>query len=188
MAGVPGVAAVPQKANSRAANAEREAEAALKELGAQIHRDDNGQVLGVWINDPRFADEHIVQLRTLSWSKTSSTGPPPVDDSYPALGVFGTQVTVTGLEQIQGMTQFTYLALTNNTDITDDSLERLKGLTKIKRLNLRGTSITDDGLKRLKRLTDLEQLNLSGTKVTDAGLKHLNTLTSLEELRPAFCS
>ena len=130
----------------------------------------------------------IVQLRTLSWSKTSSTGPPPVDDSYPALGVFGTQVTVTGLEQIQGMTQFTYLALTNNTDITDDSLERLKGLTKIKRLNLRGTSITDDGLKRLKRLTDLEQLNLSGTKVTDAGLKRLNTLTSLEELRPAFCS
>jgi len=58
----------------------------------------------------------------------------------------------------------------------------LKGLTKLKVLDLGNTQITDTGLAHLSGLTKLQRLELTGTKVTDAGLVRLERLTSLKSL------
>ena len=69
---------------------------------------------------------------------------------------------------------------------TDEGLsEKLKGLTKLIRLNLGSTKITDAGLVHLKGFTNLEYLYLAKTKVTDAGLVHLRGLTELKGLGPS---
>jgi hypothetical protein len=50
-------------------------------------------------------------------------------------------------------------------------------------LNLRGTAVTDAGLARLKGLARLRWLDLSKTRVTRAGLVHLEGLTDLVNLK-----
>ena len=57
--------------------------------------------------------------------------------------------------------------------VTDDGLRYLKGLTRLKSLELGGSKVTDAGLERLEGLTQLQELDLTGTKVTDAGVKKL---------------
>jgi hypothetical protein len=66
--------------------------------------------------------------------------------------------------------------------ITDAGLEHLRGLTKLRHLDLRRTRITDAGLVHLKGLTRLEQLDLRRTQVTDAGLVHLKGLPQIRML------
>ena len=57
---------------------------------------------------------------------------------------------------------------------TDEQLaEKLKGLTKLERLDLSYTKITDAGLVHLKGLSNLKELYLWKTKITDAGVKSL---------------
>ena len=58
-------------------------------------------------------------------------------------------------------------------NVTDADLACLKGLTKLKTLNLWQSQVTDAGLERLKGLTELESLDLSNTPVTGNGLEHL---------------
>ncbi len=57
--------------------------------------------------------------------------------------------------------------------VTDDGLRYLKGLTRLKSLDLGGSKVTDAGLEHLEGLTQLQELDLTGTKVTDAGVKKL---------------
>ena len=54
--------------------------------------------------------------------------------------------------------------------ITDDGLAKLKGLVKLRTLDLHHTAITDAGLDILKDLPELRAVGLTGTKVTEAGL------------------
>jgi hypothetical protein len=62
----------------------------------------------------------------------------------------------------------------------DDGLRHLKGMKKLKSLNLQGQRVGDAGLAHLGALTGLEELYLSGDHITAAGLKHLE---GLQELR-----
>jgi len=80
-----------------------------------------------------------------------------------------TRITDDGLQCLKGLTQLRKLDL-DDTKITDAGLAPLKGLTQLPRLDLENTQITDAGLEYLKGMTQLEQLDLDGTKVTDAGL------------------
>jgi Leucine-rich repeat (LRR) protein len=52
-------------------------------------------------------------------------------------------------------------------------MQHLKGMTKLKHLDLFGTRITDEGLEHLKGLTSLTTLDLSRTQITDAGLEQI---------------
>ena len=67
--------------------------------------------------------------------------------------------------------------------ITDDAGLAAADLSRVRRLDLRGSNVTDAGLAHLSGLTQLESLDLSYTHVTDAGLAHLNGLVNLRELR-----
>ena len=98
-----------------------------------------------------------------------------------SVNLFGSKITDAGLEYLKGMTKLKYLDL-NSTQVTDAGLEHLKGLTKLEHLDLGGTRVTGAGLKHLKGLTELQHLYLTSTKVTDAGLEHLNGLAKLKFL------
>jgi hypothetical protein len=70
-----------------------------------------------------------------------------------------------------------------NADVTDATLENLRGMDKLYKLDLGNSQVTDAGLKVLQDLPKLRELYLNGTKVTDAGLKeHLAAIATLERL------
>jgi hypothetical protein len=52
-------------------------------------------------------------------------------------------------------------------------LVHLKGLRRLRELNLDDTKITDAGLAHLKELTKLRCLSICGTEVSDAGVRDL---------------
>jgi hypothetical protein len=58
-----------------------------------------------------------------------------------------------------------------NPDVTDQTLEYLKGMDQLKELDLNGTQVTDEGLIILADLPWLESLRLARTKITDEGFK-----------------
>ena len=70
--------------------------------------------------------------------------------------------------------------------LTDAGLVHLKGLSKLKQLQLVGTRVTDAGLVHLKELANLQHLTLlpaiSEPRFTDAGMVHLEGLINLREL------
>ena len=58
-----------------------------------------------------------------------------------------------------------------NPDVTDQTLEHLKGMNRLKELDLNNTQVTDAGLKVLSDLPALATLRLKNTKVTDQGFQ-----------------
>lgn len=58
-----------------------------------------------------------------------------------------------------------------NPDVTDDVLKSLRGLDRLRELDLNDTAITDAGLMVLKDLPALESLRLKNTRITDAGFR-----------------
>jgi hypothetical protein len=70
-----------------------------------------------------------------------------------------------------------------NADVTDQTLENLRGMKLLRELDLNNTRVTDQGLLVLKELHALESLRLSKTKITDEGFQtHLAPLAGLREL------
>ena len=59
---------------------------------------------------------------------------------------------------------------------TDSDLERLQGLTTLRRLWIDQTQITDAGLEHLRGMTALKLICIGGTKITDAGSARLKQL------------
>jgi len=70
-----------------------------------------------------------------------------------------------------------------NHDVTDRTLELLKGMNALKDLDLDNTQVTDAGLKILKDLPALNALHLRNTRITDQGFREeLATKESLQQL------
>jgi hypothetical protein len=69
-----------------------------------------------------------------------------------------------------------------NERVTDQWLQRLSGLTTLRRLDLSNCAIHGDGLQHIAALTGLRELNLTLTPMTDEGLPHLAGLTELRKL------
>jgi hypothetical protein len=70
-----------------------------------------------------------------------------------------------------------------NPDVTDQTLEYLRPMTRLRELDLSGTQVTDAGLAVLRGLPNLQDLRLRNTKVTDAGFQeYLAPLESLQRL------
>lgn len=70
-----------------------------------------------------------------------------------------------------------------NPDVTDATLQHVRSLTKLRRLDVGNSQITDAGLATIAALPALEELNLGHTKITDAGFQqHLVPQASLRKL------
>jgi hypothetical protein len=68
-----------------------------------------------------------------------------------------------------------------NPDVTDQALDSLVGLTRLKELDLSRTAITDRSLEPIGKIPALEILRLAGTAITDEGFR--NHLAKLPNLR-----
>jgi hypothetical protein len=87
----------------------------------------------------------------------------------------------TNLAGLKGLCRLKYLDL-QHTKVGDASLKHVEAMTELENLNIEGCSISDIGLASLKELTKLQNLNLKDTEITDAGLKFLKGLAHLETL------
>jgi len=92
------------------------------------------------------------------------------------------QLTEADLEKV------TELSFSHNTRITDECLNDLVKLPKLRGLGLWDTQVTDAGIKVVAKLTQLERINLGGTKITNRGLKEVSKLTNLTYLNLRYIS
>lgn len=60
-----------------------------------------------------------------------------------------------------------------NPDVTDSTLNYLRGMTNLKELDLNDTQVTDAGLSVLKGLPALRSLRLKNTRITDRGFRDI---------------
>lgn len=101
--------------------------------------------------------------------------------SLEKLDVGDSNITDEGLEPLQKLPKLRVLSL-NLTQITNVGLDHLKELKSLERLRLHATAISDDGMVSIARLSTLKVLDLSKTKVSDVGMEKLKSLPLLEEL------
>ena len=85
------------------------------------------------------------------------------------------------LEQLRCLTRLKTWRIAYSS-ATNAGLAHLRGFMQLKELVLDGTPITDAGLVHIDGLRQLRDLSLSGTPITDGGLEHLKGLTQLERL------
>lgn len=83
-----------------------------------------------------------------------------------------------GVEELDGLEEFTALKSLVLTDNSISTLEPISGLTKLQTLGLRGNSISR--LTPLSAMTQLSSLDLTGNSITD--ISPLSNCTALEEL------
>lgn len=98
-----------------------------------------------------------------------------------AINVDGERLGPFLLDQLRIMPRLKNLSLVD-TDLTDDGLKDLEGLSSLLVLNLARTRIGDDGLQHLRGLPNLRRIDLSDTLVTGQGLRHLSDLAGLQDL------
>jgi hypothetical protein len=97
------------------------------------------------------------------------------------------RITLTGLKDydysaLQERPETVVLQMANE-DVKDETLEYLKGMSNLRRLDVSGSRITDDGLRTLAELPNLKELYLARTKITDEGFqKYLAPKESLLKL------
>jgi len=75
-----------------------------------------------------------------------------------------------------------YAQLPRREPLADGDLKHLRGLPRLKLLNLNFTSITDEGIGEIASLSELEELALAGTDLTGATLGEFSGLKKLRLL------
>jgi hypothetical protein len=84
------------------------------------------------------------------------------------------------VSELQDIEALRFLDLSENRNVTNDGLPRLRGLPQLTGLNLSSCTITDSGLVYLRDLRRLEFLDLSYcNRLTDGALKTLESMRSL---------
>ena len=174
----------PVKLNPPLSDAEREAEAALKDVGARITRNNAGKVVDVSIDNPQLKNSDLEHLTKLSWSEPHAADrshPLQRPVPYPRLHLDSDNITDEGMRHVGQLANLRLLLL-SGTEITDDGLQYLHGLIKLDSLVL-NTNITNAGLSDIKSLGNLRGLVLVGAAITDNGLEeHAQALAHLNML------
>ncbi|KAF9679729.1 hypothetical protein SADUNF_Sadunf06G0044700 [Salix dunnii] len=103
------------------------------------------------------------------------------------LEICGGWLTDAGVKNIKDLVHLTYLNLSQNTNLTDKTLELISGLTGLVILNVSNSLITNEGLRHLKPLKNLRELHLDFCKVTASEIKKLQAteLPNLVSFQPA---
>jgi internalin A len=178
-----------------------DAGARFESLGAEVERNDDGQVVAIrtHITDPpdrkgtRATDAdlaavaHLTSLRELRLVGTRVRGTGLANlkglDQLETLDLTETQITDTALAHLQRLPNLRELRLQNCLALTNDGLQHLQGLANLRVLVLSlNQSISDSGVEHLSALPKLEKLVLVGCSVTDEGLRHLSRIMPLTAL------
>lgn len=105
-------------------------------------------------------------------------------EMFPSLGSLelGPEMTDQALENLRYVPKLRTLKLVSN-PISDEGLAHLHQVPALEELWLHGCrNITDAGLVHVGKLKNLRYLVLGATKIGDAGVAHLRDLTNLEHL------
>jgi hypothetical protein len=95
-----------------------------------------------------------------------------IDEEELKVVLDSTQATDASLERLKALTHLQKLEIWN-TQVTDVGLEHLTGLPELRALYLARTLVTDAASVHLKRMPRLRTLDVSETKVTEAGVTEL---------------
>lgn len=145
------------------------------------------------LDECQVTDEGLVQLASLQKLEELSIGgdATKITDSGLAilnslpnlkhLVVGGGQLSGAGLVHLAAPCNIEFLSLYGPA-VTDESVQVVSRLTRLKRLNLYRTTITDQALQTVAKCATLEQIWLTEVNVTDAGLQELSKLTGLKKL------
>ncbi len=149
--------------------AEREAKAALEELGLLVITNPRtGHVEHVdFMQRNDLGDATFQNLAALRRLRT--------------LNLVRSNVTDAQLQYVEGMTDLQGLLL-GDTRISDKGLAHLTGLSNLAGLYLVGTEISNEGLRHLDDLRNLWVLDVRNTSVTDEGIRHLRSMDELRNL------
>lgn len=90
-------------------------------------------------------------------------------------------ITDAGLAHLRGLRKLKYLNIAN-CPITDQSFAHLANLPALATLIVESDQIGDAGLVHLKKMRPLEFLAITSPRITDAGVAHLSGLTRLNRL------
>ncbi|MEP7119741.1 MAG: hypothetical protein ABJE95_02480 [Byssovorax sp.] len=87
-----------------------------------------------------------------------------------------------GLRSLRGLARLRHLNLHGCAHVTGLGLRHVRGFALLRSVTLAGTALDDEGLTNLDDLPGLEHLDLSRTRVTGAGLSHLAHFRTLRSL------
>jgi Leucine-rich repeat (LRR) protein len=93
-----------------------------------------------------------------------------------------TEITDRGLTALQDLKQLEELHLWMCKNVGDQGMQYLKGMPRLRWLNMEGSQVGDNGVAHLSQLKALQVLGLGATRITDAGLEKINTLMDLKTL------
>ena len=147
----------------------------IRRLGGKVELDGAGRIVAVNLSRSWVNDTEILRLAALP--------------ALERLDLSHTRISDEGLLHLRPARQIRDLNLLYAEQITDLGLNAVKGWTKLKRLNVRGTRISDPTLAIVGQLHQLESLDIANTGITDKGLDSLVPLTQLKHLalgRPRF--
>lgn len=152
----------------------------------------------LFANCPDYIRLHCRILQWLCGTETESASPAPVTTEDPeriaaqwVLAVGGSAVLRAESNTIEvgnanelpaGSFTVLQVELSNNPQVADADLARLRGLAELGRIDLTDTPVTDAGLVHLQKLVSLAAVHLHGTRVTDRGLACLRGLSKLQGL------
>ena len=104
-------------------------------------------------------------------------------DNTPDMHTYrASNVTNEALKLLRSTPYVRELLLSNNRSITDEGLEFVSHLKKLRVLTLRNTNVTGAGLRNISAHNGLVGISLTDTPLTDEGLTHLKELENLEWL------
>jgi eukaryotic-like serine/threonine-protein kinase len=131
-----------------------------------------------------LTDQDLTELRTLPQLKSLWLNEIPITGTgflqlqeipIGVLYLGNSQVDDEGITAIGGLTELGELYLAG-TNVTNDGLESITNLKQLRQLNLADTDVTNDGLRHLSSCENLHNLWLHNTNIDDAGLEHLREL------------
>src|SRR5262249_45412833 len=113
--------------------------------------------------------------------------------SLTQLVLSATEITDAGLRSIENLKSLEQLTLGAWNEknglkippakITDEALEHVSRLPRLRELNLQGCHVGDPGLKYLRQMPSLVNLDLSDTQLTDDALPSLAELPGLRRVK-----
>jgi hypothetical protein len=129
--------------------------------------------------------QNMVNLKDLSLSGTNVTGPYlaylSTLPNLQFLNLSGTAISDDDIERLRGLQAVTLLL--RDTQITEDGLARLRLANRIVGLDLSGTQVNDDVFDHFLRYPDLGRVNVTNTHVTKAGIERFFQRTTLIDVQ-----
>jgi hypothetical protein len=144
------------------------------------------------VSEEPSLDQQITQVRSGATDRIQLEHHPVSDDDLakltdlPALAVLlldddDNAITDAGLARLGGLSNLMHLRI-RGARITDDGIEHLLPLEKLRILNLPRADFTGAGLAKLAQLPYLEQLRLTGPRLKDADFAVLRDFPALKRI------